>query len=213
MGWQIIPSIVSTITHPSGTFQASEHTGLPSSRLLFDEEIPALCDRDVADLKDSFEKATVGEDEVHLAVLPTPDMITYLHKWGDVLNTKIRGKTPHFHGAICEAADTWIYWHHGFDKILITRVRTPPKNSQGSSDALASLLLHTLDEARKWGFSKVTVWEASSELLTAMEFMKKNFNIEVQTEERPNSVTSVRWKGSDHTKKTILHLNETYAAS
>jgi hypothetical protein len=213
MGWEMIPSIVSTITHPSGNLQASEHTGLPSTRLLSDEEIPALCDRDVADLKDSFEKVTVGGNEVHLAVIPNPDMITYLHKWGDVLNLKIRGKTPEVHGAICEAADTWIYWHHSLDKILISRVRTPPGNSLGSSDVLASLLLHALDEARKWGFPKVTAWEPSSELLTALELIKKKFDVEVQTEERPNSITSVRWKGSDHAKKTILHLNETYAAS
>lgn len=213
MGWEMIPSIVSTITPSSGIFQVSEHTGLPSTRLLSDEEIPALCDRDVADLKDSFEKATVEADEVHLAVLPTPDMITYLHKWGDVLNLKIRGKTPQVHGAICEATDTWIYWHHGFDKILISRVRTPPESSQVSSDALASLLLHALDEAREWGFSKVTAWEPSSQLLIALELIKKRFDVEVQTEERPNSITSVRWKGSDHAKKTILHLNETYAAS
>lgn len=212
MGWEMIPSIVSNITHLSGAFQATGHTSLPSSRLLSDAEIPDLCNRDVADLKANFEKATVGVDEVHLAVLPTPDIITYLHEWGDVLNIKTRGKTPQVHGAICETADSWIYWHHGLDKLVITRVRTTPK-SQGSSEALASLLLHALDEAQKWGFSNVTAWEPSSELLSALEFIKENFHIEVQTEKRPRSITSVRWKGSDQTKKTILHLNESYAAS
>jgi len=213
MGWEMIPSIVSTITHSSGTFQAYEHKDLPSTRLLSDEEIPALCDRDVADLKDSFQKATVEADEVYLAVLPTPDMISYLHKWGDVLNFKIRGKTPEVHGAICDAADTWIYWYHGFDKILISRVRIPPEGSQGTSDALASLLLHALNEARKWGFPKVTAWDPSPELLVALELIKKRLDVEVQTGQRPNSITSVRWKDPDHTKKTILYLNETYAAS
>ncbi|ORY58055.1 uncharacterized protein BCR38DRAFT_75647 [Pseudomassariella vexata] len=213
MGWEMIPSIVSTITYPSGAFPANDQTSLPNSRLLSNAEIPELCNRDVADLKDNFEKATVGAEEVHLAVLPTPDMITYLHEWGDVLTLKTLGKTPQVHGAICEAADTWIYWHHSVEKILITRVRTPPKSSQGSSEALVSLLLHALEEARKWGFPKVTAWEPSSELLSALEFIKKNFGIEVQTGQRPNSITSVRWKGSDQTKKTILHLNESYAAS
>lgn len=213
MGWEMIPSMVSNITHPSGAFLASDHASLPNSRLLSAAEIPELCDRDVADLKVNFENATVGADEVHLAVLPTTDMITYLHEWGDVLTLKITGKAPQLHGAICEAADTWIYWHHGFDKLVITRVRTPPKSSQGSSEALASLLLHALDEAQKWGFPKVTAWEPSSELLSALEFIKTKFGIEVQTEARPRSITSVRWKGADQTKKTILHLNESYAAS
>lgn len=213
MGWEMISSIVSNITHPSGTFQPFEHTGLPITRLLPEEEIPALCDRDVADLKESFANATIGAEEVHLAVLPNTDMITYMHRWGDALNILIRGKTPQVHGAICEAADSWIYWHHGFDKLLITRVRTPPEKSHGSIDALAGLLLHAVDEARKWGFPKVIAWEPSPELEAALELVKNKFGVEINTESRPNSITSVRWQGADHSKKTILHLNENYAAS
>lgn len=213
MGWEMIRSIVSTITLPSRAFQGSDHIGLPSTRLLSDEEIPELCNLDVADVKNSFEKATVRADEVHLAVLPTPDMITYLHKWGDVFNLKIHGETPQVHGAICEAADTWIYWHHGLDKLVIMRVRTSPKNGQGSIGALAGLLLHALEETRKRGFSKITVWEPTSDMISALELVKNKFGIDVQTEERPRSITSVRWKGSDQTKKTVLHLNESYAAS
>lgn len=213
MGWDMLPCIVSTITNLTGSFQASDHKSLPSSRLLSNDEIPELCNRDVKDLKDNFEKATVSADEVHLAVLPTPDMINYLQNWGDVLTLKMQGKTPEVHGAICEAADTWIYWHHSIDKLVITRVRTPPGNNQASSEALASLFLYALAEAQKLGLSKVTVWEPSVELLGGLELIKKGSSIEVQTGPRSNSITSVRWKDSDKTKKIILHLNESYAAS
>jgi hypothetical protein len=214
MGWEIIPSIVSSITHPSGAFPPGDRGDLPSTRLLTDEEVPALCARDGADLKDSFEKITLGIDEVHLAVLPSADVVTFLHQWGDFVNSRFRGGVArHVHGAICEAAGTWIYWHYSFEHISIMRVRTPPGDGQGAPEVLAGLLLDVLDEARQGNYQKVVVWEPSPVLRTAMDLISKKFDVEVETKERPNSITSVRWKGSDMTKKTTLHLNESYAAS
>ncbi|KAL7916855.1 hypothetical protein GGI35DRAFT_50127 [Trichoderma velutinum] len=212
-GWQMIPSIISNVTNFSDDFQSEDRAGLPSTRLLTNEEIPALCVRDVADLKASFEKAAVGPDEAHLAVIPSAEMISWLHEWGDFLNTRLRGgEAPYVHGAICEAADTWISWHHGFKHLGISRVRTPPGVGQSSPEVLASLLLDALEEARKWKFPKVVVWEPSRELISAMDLISKMAGVEVETQARPNSITSVRWKNADDTKKTIIHLNEVYAS-
>lgn len=146
-------------------------------------------------------------------------MITYLHAWGDILNTLIHSQTPDLptpiHGAICDAADTWMIWHYAFDTLKITRVRTPPGSSNGKGvvEALAGLVLCALEEAQKWGFAKVTVWEPSEELLAALEIVEEKAGVEVKTQARDNSVTSVRWNGAEKGKKTVLHLNETYAAS
>lgn len=212
-GWQIIPSIISNITNFSDDFQLGDRAGLPSTRLLANEEIPALCERDVADLKATFEKTAVGPDEVHVAVIPSAEMISWLHVWGDFFNTKLRGgEAPFVHGAICETADTWIYWHYGFKHLAISRVRTPPDVDQGSTEVLASLLLDALEEARKWKFDKVVVWEPSVELISAMDLISIMAGVEVETQARPNSITSLRWKNADETKKTILHLNEEYAS-
>lgn len=206
--------MISTISHPSGSLPAGDRAGLPSTRVLTNEEIPALCARDVADLKDRFEKSAPGPDEVQLAVLPSSDMITYLQDWGDFLRTHGRGGgPPNVHGAICEAADTWLYWHHSFAHLAITRVRTPPGDGQGSPEALAALLLDALEGARKGGYPKVVLWEPSPELISAMDLVSKKVGVEVETKQRPNNLTSVRWKGSNQTKKTILHLNETYSWS
>lgn len=211
-GWQMIPSIISNITNISDDLQLGDRAGLPSTRLLANEEIPALCERDVADLKASFEKTTVGLDEAHVAVIPSAEMVSWLFEWGDFLNTKLRGgEPPYVHGAICEAADTWIYWHYGFKHMAISRVRTPP-GVQSSPEVLASLLLEVLEEARKWKYPKLIVWEPSAELIRAMELISKTAGVEVETVERPNSITSLRWKNSDETKKTTLHLNEVYAS-
>jgi GNAT superfamily N-acetyltransferase len=212
-GWQMMPSIISDITNLSGDFQSGDRAGLPSTRLLTNEEIPALCVRDVADLKESFQKSAVGPDEVHLAVLPSAEMITWLHEWGDFISSKFRGgEAPYVHGAICEAADTWIYWHHGAKHLAISRVRTPPGVGQGSPEVLAGLLLDALEEARRWKFPKVIVWEPSPELISAMDLISKKVGVEVETKARPNSITSLRWKNSDKTKKTTIHLNEEYAS-
>lgn len=200
--------MISNITHPSGEFQPADRAGLPSTRLLTDEEIPALCERDVADLKKSFDELTVGANEAHLAVIPSAEMVSWLHVWGDFLNDKLRGgEAPYPHGTICESANTWIYWHYGFKHLAIDRVV-----GQGSPEVLAALLLDVLDEARKWKFPKITAWEPSPELIKAMELISKRAGVEVETVTRPNSMTSLRWKNADKTKKTTLHLNETYAS-
>ncbi|KAK4062803.1 uncharacterized protein Triagg1_9673 [Trichoderma aggressivum f. europaeum] len=212
-GWQMIPSIISNMTNISDDSQLGHRAGLPSTRLLANEEIPALCERDVADLKASFENTTVVPNEVHVAVIPSAEMISWLHEWGDFLNTTLRGgEAPFVHGAICEAADTWIYWHYGFKHLAISRVRVPPGVGQGSPEVLAGLLLDALEEARKWKFDKVVVWEPSAELISAMDLISKMAGVEVETLARPNSITSLRWKNSDETKKTTLHLNEVYAS-
>ncbi|KKP06712.1 hypothetical protein THAR02_01201 [Trichoderma harzianum] len=211
-GWQMIPSIISNMTNISDDSQLGDRAGLPSTRLLANEEIPTLCERDVADLKASFEKTAVVPDEVHVAVIPSAEMVSWLFEWGDFLNTKLRGgESPYVHGAICEAADTWIYWHHGFKHMAISRVRTPP-GVEASPEVLASLLLDALEEARKWKFEKVVVWEPSAELISAMDLISKMAGVEVETQARPNSITSLRWKNADETKKTTLHLNEVYAS-
>ncbi|RFU72433.1 hypothetical protein TARUN_9829 [Trichoderma arundinaceum] len=212
-GWQMTPSIISNITNFSDDFDSGDRAGLPSTRLLTNEEIPALCERDVADLKESFEKSAVGPDEAHLAVIPSAEMVTWLFEWGDSLNNMLRdGEAPYVHGAICEAADTWIYWHCGFQHLAISRVRTPPGGGQDSPEVLASLLLDALKEARRWNFPKVVVWEPSPELISAMDLISNKFGVEVETRERPNSITSLRWKDSDKTKKTTIRLNEVYAS-
>lgn len=200
--------MVSNITHPSGEFQPGDRADLPSTRLLTDEEISALSLRDVASLKEDFDKLAVEPDGVHVAVLPSAEMVTWLHQWGDFLNDKLRnGEGPYPHGAICEAANTWIYWHYGFKHLAIDRVV-----GQGSPEVLAALLLDALEEARKWKFPKVVAWEPSPELIRALDLISNKVGVEVETITRPNSITSLRWKNSDKTKKTTLHLNETYAS-
>ncbi|KAL7928220.1 hypothetical protein V8C35DRAFT_318689 [Trichoderma chlorosporum] len=207
-GWEIIPSVISNITNLSIASQSKHPAGLPSTRLLTNKEIPALCLRDVADLRENFEKLSVSPDEVHLAVLPSPEMVTWLHEWGDFLNNRFRGgQAPYVHGAICEAADTWLYWHYGFKHLAISRVV-----GKGPPEVLAALLIDALAEASKWDFPKVVVWEPNPDLINAMDLLSKKIGIEVETIPRPNSVTSLRWKGSDNTKKTTLHLNEVYAS-
>jgi hypothetical protein len=196
-----------------GSFQEASPRGFPVSRYLSDDEIASLCERDVQDLKDTFDRSKVAQDEAHLAVIPNHTMISYMFQWGDVGTVKTIGRTSPNHGAICESADTWLYWHHRMDKLVITRVRTRPGDKQGAAEALASLLLLAVEEARKMNFPTIAVWEPSEEFLQALELVKKDSTIASDTGPRANSITSVRWKGASKAKKTIFHLNENYAAS
>jgi hypothetical protein len=138
------------------------------------------------------------------------------HDRGDFISQKVNGKFPPSHGAICAAADAWIYWYHDFkaQQLDIQRVRVPTANeTHTQAEALASLLLDAFEEAHKWGLSKVVVWSPCSSLVLAMQLLADKFGIKVEHEEQMGtSVPSLRWKGPRETRITFHH-NEFYAYS
>lgn len=150
-----------------------------------------------------------------MVVLPTVNLISWLHDRGDFISFKINGETPKAHGAICESVDAWLYWHHDFRKkaLGIQRVRTSTLGNGRSVEALASLLLDALEEASRWKLPELFVWDPSDDLLRAVQYLQDKFGIKMECKEQIGSIPSVRWRGSDQTRDLKLHLNEHYAWS
>lgn len=206
----------STLSWPLGHDPSEEPSASLGTRLLTSEDIPGLCARDIDGIKISFGNHLVGPDETHMAILPTADIIGWQHDRAGFIGLKARGKAPQSLGSICESVDTWIYWYHDFRarELMIQRARIPADHTQIHEEALASLLLDALKEARKWDLPRVVLWDPNSFLLRAMEFLSGKFGVDVKIEERiGRNNPSVRWRGSDETKKITAPMNEFYAWS
>ena len=195
---------------------SSDRMSLPITRALTRKDISSLCERDVEDIETKFEKLAVGSNEIHMAVVPTEEIISWLHDRAVFTSVKISGQVPQSHGRLCESADVWLYWFHDFRKqqLAVQRVGGHMEESDLQTTAIARLLLDALEEASKWNLAKVVVWNPSSGLTCAMKILEEGFGVEVETEERiGRSIPSVRWKGSNETQAITVQLNEFYAWS
>lgn len=194
-----------------GKRQFPETTLRPLSK----EDIVQLSARDAEEMKSNLERHSCATSETLIAVLPTPELIGWLHRRGDITCSKITGRTPEGHGSLCSTEDYWLYWHHDFRKqqLAIQRVHIPISESPTKIDRLANLLLDALKEAQKWQLASVIVWEGSEKLLEAMQLLKGVFDIEIESKERNKSVPSFRLRKADQTRKATMLMNENYAWS
>jgi hypothetical protein len=169
----------------------------------------------VEDVKATFERCPIDPDEVLMVVLPTTNLISWLHDRGDFISLKLNGKSPEFRGSICESAHSWLYWHHDFRKkqLAIQRVHDPEAGRSGV-ETLACLLLDALEEAEKWNLPKVIIWDAKERLLHAMKLLEATFTVKVESKERTkSSMPSLRWRGASQKKNVKVLLNEFYSWS
>ncbi|KAI1420288.1 hypothetical protein F5Y12DRAFT_719671 [Xylaria sp. FL1777] len=215
-GWKKLPAYLSLLSWPADSLPLVNRPRLPETRPVSSAEIPELCKRDVRDVENYLEKLTPGPNESHVSVLPTANLITWLHDRSDFMGAKIRGAPPPSHGTICEGADSWLYWVHDFrkDQLAVQRVRVPAETSQIHCDAVVAMLLDAIEEACTWKLPRVIIWDPSPELLSAMQVLQEKFNIRSETTARQiMSVPSFRWRHADEENKTIIHFNEFYTWS
>lgn len=207
-------SFQSTLTCPH--VGSNDFLALPITRALTKKDMSSLCERDVANTMAKFEKLEVGSNETHIAVVPTEEIISWLHGRAAFTCAKIYGQAPQSHGRLCESADVWLYWFHDFRKrqLAVQRVGGNIEKSGLQKRAAAKLLLDALEEASRFNLPKVVVWDPSHGLESAMDILEQGFSVEVKTEERiGRSIPSVRWKCSNEPEDTVLQLNEFYAWS
>ncbi|KAI1109211.1 hypothetical protein F5Y14DRAFT_41482 [Nemania sp. NC0429] len=215
-GWRKIPASLASLSWPDDFSSSQDRGQLPETRTLSGMEVPKLCDRDVGDVECQLTELVPGPDESHLCVLPSTNIITWLHSRSDFIGTKLRGTPPNGYGSICDEADTWLYWYHDFRKqqLDIQRVRLPTVATKLQSAALAAMLLDAVQEARVWNFTKIILWDSSPELLGAMSLLQQEFRIKSEIEaNRQKSVPSLRWRHADETSRTVFHFNEFYTWS
>ncbi|KAI0424999.1 hypothetical protein F5Y09DRAFT_322862 [Xylaria sp. FL1042] len=216
-GWKKLPAYLATLSWAANSLPVISRAQLLETRPLSNSEIPQLCTRDIGDIEKRFEELLSMPGVSSVSVLPTAELITWLHDGSDFTGTKIQGVPPKCHGSICEGADSWLYWFHDFRKeqLAIQRIRVPVETSQIHHDAIAAMLIDAIEEASRWNFPKVILWDPSAELLSAMQILQETFDIGSEIVSRENrSVPSFRWRDADESRRrTALHFNEFYTWS
>lgn len=195
----------------------SKHN-LQQTRLLKAAEVPALCERDVQRLAAKVDGLTLNPGNLVIAVLPTANLVSWLHARSEFYTSKLYGKTPEFKGSISDSADVWIYWHHDYRRgqLTIQRVSCPARadddGTESASEALASLLADARNEAAAWNLSKVAMWDPTPEVDGALRHLStKGITDEIVFKtERRGAVTMMRPYGG-LSGKVIFETNEHYA--
>ncbi|KAK8130785.1 hypothetical protein PG999_003165 [Apiospora kogelbergensis] len=216
----LVPVYQATLACPPGRKLHKALGDIPRGRPIADEELSRLCIADVEGVKREFTVLAAGPGDVHVAVLPTPEIIGWLHDRGDFVAQKTLGRVPGHHGAISECGRLWLYWYHDFRKeqLGIQRVRLPPRLDGDGSDnhdvvirRLAGLLHRALGEAEEWGLPNVVVWEPTAAVVEAMDILARRAGVSLRTEERiGRSIPSLRFRADDTPSSVHFHMKELY---
>lgn len=164
----------------------------------------------------------LAHDHSTLAVLPTIDLVSWLHKRAEFIGKKNRGRSPEHKG--CIYGDTaWLYWHHDFLKqcLFIQRIRVFIKQKNTRQDVLENLLIHALVEARKWQLPAIVIWDAGPDVHDAINSLNGTIHsinllrkrveplVPILKDQRREKV-SLRFRGGQK-KYVLMKPNEHYA--
>ncbi|KAL7629671.1 hypothetical protein AAE478_001194 [Parahypoxylon ruwenzoriense] len=213
-GWDVMDAFQSSLTAPPSILP--EQPRFAETRFLTRDDIPGLCERDVEGLKSEFDGYEPGES-ARMTVLPTANLIGWLHGRAEFMATKALGKAPDIKGSICESAGSWLYWYHHFsdDELAIQRVKLRRSSHSDAAEnrVLAQLLLDAVEEARKWKLPRVVVWDPSPEVQKALKFLSQELRMEVTSEERQNiEIPCIRYRNGEK-RSVVVKPNEFYGWS
>jgi hypothetical protein len=181
-------------------------------RWLSEEDIDSLCHKDVAALVTDHQDKKPSTEYSAVAVLPTAELVTWLHRRADILGLKIYGRSPRYKGYIY-SDKAWIYWHHDFRKqrLFIQRSRLFVEEPQMRYNVLATLLLHAIIEAQSWNLPMVVLWETGHDFHEAIRLLEHRFEgFAPLVEERRRETISLRWRGGEE-KTCKIEPDEHYA--
>ncbi|KAB5554703.1 hypothetical protein GE09DRAFT_1122100 [Coniochaeta sp. 2T2.1] len=213
-GWAMYDALQADILAFASPSDVEGWSDLPPTRLLTRDDTPGLCERDVEILKAEMDEHQLAPDAVLVANSPSANMVSWQHDRCDFISLRANGRAPEIKGVICEEGDTWAYWYHDFraEVLAIQRVAIPNKPSLRRTEMLVSLLLHACEEAEKWKFSKVVIWNPAPEVRDALKLLEERRGARYTLRERVGSdVPSFRWRKWDGEKEVVMVPNEFYA--
>ncbi|KAK6840486.1 hypothetical protein PG995_016240 [Apiospora arundinis] len=216
-GWKMLPAYQVEISCPTPEHVLPSARTLSATRTLTGAEIHALCGRDMEGIRASFQTLEDNEDEIHLSVLPTPDITAWMQAQGDFTASEMFDRKPTHHGSVCETTESWLYWYHDYRKqhLAVQRIHLgESSNRLQLVQALTAMLFDAVKEARGWNLATVVVWDPSDVVLEAANALWDTHGIGVNHGPRVGaSMPSIRWRGADLSRKIIVHNNEKFAYS
>lgn len=216
LGWPDFPSpqltlhLVDPNTALPGTTPSS-----PAVTLLFDTDIPALCQRDCTQVQSRLATAASSSpNKTHVAFLPDTTQLTW-HFTRDSYVARVmrEGRAIQHRGARTADGDSWLLWDHDLRENKLKILRLVVGDKDGAA-AVGALLRAALEEARDWGLPKVLVWAPGAETCAAATELWREGGGKlglVFDEREDGSIPSLRWKERKDVGEVVWEANEYYA--
>ncbi|CZT52750.1 uncharacterized protein RSE6_14115 [Rhynchosporium secalis] len=160
------------------------HLKLPPISILHAKDVRPLCERDIIALRSDISHVRIGEGEIVMTLLPTAELIGWLHGRAEFFGLNLFDKIPFNKEAICEE-DSWVFWHHDFRKrcLYIQRMRSDEQERELKIRCLAALLIAARREAETWGLSFLDSWDTSPQLHDALYISRRIEDLPIDGEE------------------------------
>lgn len=189
---------------------------LPVARPLYAQDLPELCEVDIAGVKRSLESRSEGSNTA-VAIEPDVDTIRWHHAREEFVGTELHGKKPQVKGAIVgteKGKRVWCYWTRMWynsnpvdvkdNTLHILRLvvedgvweQTSSRQANGSvvdhshDAAIAALMAMAQREAEEWKMEQVQIWNPSSATVSAAQRLDATAQVEDRDME---SITSLQW--------------------
>jgi len=211
LGWAPFPSQQATLQLlMEGPFASPAAT-----RPLKIDDLPAFCDRDVADLKARLAAAPASK-KTSLSFAPTFPQLAWQLAREDSMTRLLRGRPTKTCGAVTSDGAAWIVWYHDWreQKLKVQRIAVPGPISDADRAAAVTVLLQAaLVEASAWNLQKVLVWNPDSVVTRGIKGVGNAHEdvVKVVFNERlDGSIPSLRWKEGKNISMDWVE-NEYYA--
>ncbi|KAG7293617.1 hypothetical protein NEMBOFW57_003671 [Staphylotrichum longicolle] len=215
LGWKDFRS-PQVLLHFAG--EGQEFTAPEGVSLLKSEDVPQLCERDVAAVKARFQRyAESGDGKTHVAFLPTAEQLAWHFARDKYVCQTLLGREVVYRGAKTADGNAWIYWDHDLreKKLKVLRIVTGEGDGEEKRRGdVRALVLAALVEAKDWGLHKVLVWEPSVDVAAVATDLWRDLGpgLEVVFDEREDgSIPSLRWKQGKSLDAVVWEDDEYYA--
>lgn len=220
LGWDAFPSEQATIHLQTANFALPD----PSrTKYLTLDDLPALCEKDVAALKTRFQALSSDRWKTHIAFSPEFSQISWQLAREQFVADAMFAKSIERRGAITVNGQSWVYWEHDWREKKLNIMRFVTLDRVASDDIMSAeeektwdlieLLRAAAAEAVSWGLTKVLIW--NPDILTTVaikgfhNFHEDQANV-IFDERLDSSIPSLRWKNGKNTRETLWEENYYY---
>lgn len=225
LGWTVFPAEQATIyLHVEGKGkEAFQQPATSKTRYLSHDELPALCDKDVAQMRTKFQRFAADRTTTHVAFAPDYAQISWQLANEDFVTKALHPDRPVAHrGAITHNGRSWVYWKLDWrgKQLSILRFVLLEQEDQDvvSEEAKAWDVLELLQaaaaEAAAWGLGKVVVWNPDTTTTRGIKGFHNLHEAEVDVifdERKDAALPSLRWKRGRGVRETVWEDNQHYA--
>ncbi len=191
-----------------------ESSSQPKFQWLEKPDLERLCNLDVRGIKQMYEElARQGDKSTRVAFQPTFAQACWHFGAESHVGKIVTGKDPVVKGAAVDDRN-FLYWIHDFrDKhLVVLRVVAPRSMDDESIQQVAALIAAAHEEARKWNFDAIVVWNPTEAFEKAARSVAGNAEGAVDIHDRDNdSVPCLRWRWNKGEPDVQWDANEKFA--